>query len=79
MAGGTKQEFDNGNIYFRKLTGAHWIRGRVLDYYLTQGGPGGSLGFPTSDVETGTDGRTWATFQHGKITCPAGTGDCSTT
>lgn len=77
VAGGTKQEFDNGNIYFRNVTGAHWIHGRVLDYYLAQGGPGGSLGFPTSDVETGTDGRTWATFQHGKIICPAGTGDCS--
>jgi SpoIID/LytB domain protein len=77
VAGGTRQEFADGTIYFRGNVGAHWIHGRVLDYYLAQRGPGGGLGFPTSDVEAGSDGRTWATFQNGKIACPAGAGVCS--
>ena len=77
VAGGTKQEFVNGTIYLSASTDAHWVSGAVLDFYVTQGGPGGSLGFPTSDTETGDDGRTTATFEHGKIVCPAGAGACS--
>jgi stage II sporulation protein D len=77
VAGGQRQRFDNGTIFFKSATGAHWIRDDVLDAYGSHGGPGGSLGFPTSDVQTGDDGHTWATFQNGKITCPADGSACS--
>ncbi|MCJ7832046.1 MAG: SpoIID/LytB domain-containing protein [Actinobacteria bacterium] len=78
VAGGRLQRFANGQIFFKKAAGAHWLKGPVLDYYLSHGGPGGSLGFPTSDVSVDTDGRMSATFQGGKVVCPV-SGSCSQT
>ena len=77
VAGGRQQRFERGAIFWSDTTGAHWLRDRVLARYRELNGPGGKLGFPTSDVQTGDDGRTWADFEHGRIVCPAGSGDCS--
>lgn len=77
IAGGAQQRFANGTIYWSSDTGAHWLRDRVLRHYLDLRGPKGRLGFPTTDVRTGEDGRTWADFERGRITCPSGGGPCS--
>ncbi len=76
VAGGRRQKFAKATIYFKAGLGAHEISGDVLAYYLDQGGPGGSLGFPTSDVRTLASGATRATFENGTITCTQA-GSCS--
>lgn len=76
VAGGLTQRFANGVIYWHDGPGAHWLRERILAAYRDRGGPSGRLGFPTSDVQAGDDGRTWADFQHGRIVCPANDGAC---
>jgi stage II sporulation protein D len=76
VAGGRQQRFANGTIFYSDAAGPHWLRDAVLAKFRELGGPAGKLGFPTSDVQTGDDGRTWADFQHGRIVCPAGGGDC---
>ncbi len=68
-----RQTFDNGRIYVKDGVGAHEVHGAVLTYFLGRGGAAGPLGFPTSDVSTGADGSTSATFEHGTVSCdPAG-------
>lgn len=71
---GVVQAFTNGTIYSSPSTGAHLVQGEILRVYTEQGGPGGALGFPTSDeAETGggykTSGGGWISeFQNGTIT-----------
>ena len=71
---GIVQAFTNGTIYSSPSTGAHLVQGEILRVYTEQGGPGGALGFPTSDeAETGggykTSGGGWISeFQNGTIT-----------
>ncbi|HZP89613.1 MAG TPA: SpoIID/LytB domain-containing protein [Actinomycetota bacterium] len=77
VAGGERQAFQRGTIYFKDGLGAHDLSGAVLAFYLQQGGPAGALGFPTSDVETLANGATRATFEHGTITCSVA-GECRT-
>ncbi|MDP9341677.1 MAG: SpoIID/LytB domain-containing protein [Actinomycetota bacterium] len=72
----TRQTFDNGRIYSKDGVGAHEVHGAVLTYFLGRGGAAGPLGFPTSDVTTGADGSTSATFEHGTVTCDP-SGSCS--
>ncbi len=76
VAGGRRQTFEDGNIYFKDGAGAHRLWGDVLALYLKRGGPSGSLGFPTSDVIRRDNGSTRATFEDGTITCTA-SGSCS--
>jgi stage II sporulation protein D len=71
VAGGTRQQFQRGAIYFKAGMGAHVLSGSVLEFYVKKGGPKGRLGFPTGDVETLKNGATRGTFEHGKITCTA--------
>jgi SpoIID/LytB domain protein len=78
VAGGVRQQFQRGAIYFKTGIGAHVLSGSVLDFYLKKSGPRGRLGFPTSDVVTLKNGATRATFEHGKITCSA-SGACRAT
>jgi SpoIID/LytB domain protein len=73
----SRMNFERGRIYFDRNVGAHAIWGRVLTAYLDGGGPGGSLGFPTSRVRR-ADGGQRARFEHGTIVCPRG-GTCSVT
>ena len=53
------------------------IRGALLDFFLSKGGPGGNLGFPTTDLQTLSSGATKATFEHGRVKCTAA-GVCKT-
>lgn len=69
VADGVRQAFEDATIYAKDGVGVHAIRDPVLDFYLGRGGPGGALGFPTSDVRTMGNGNLRATFEHGRITC----------
>jgi SpoIID/LytB domain protein len=69
VAAGLRQTFDNATIYFKAGVGVHALRDPVLAFYRDRGGPGGSLGFPTSDVRTMANGNLRASFEHGRITC----------
>lgn len=68
--------FEHGRIFWKSGVGAHALWGPVLAAYLARGGTAGSLGFPTRRVRRGTGGASWATFEHGRIDCPA-SGRCS--
>ena len=69
VAGGERQKFEDGTIYHSGSTGAHLLRGLVLNRYLSKGGPAGRLGFPTSDVHRLENGNLRASFERGVITC----------
>ncbi|HJS26879.1 MAG TPA: SpoIID/LytB domain-containing protein [Actinomycetota bacterium] len=69
VAGGRRQKFQDGVIYFIDGAGAHELHGPVLTHYGKKGGPAGSLGFPTSDVQNLQNGNRRANFEHGVITC----------
>jgi SpoIID/LytB domain protein len=69
VAGGQRQRFQRATIFYRSDLGAHAIGGAVLQTYLDEGGPGGHLGFPTTDVRTLSGGARRARFEHGVITC----------
>jgi uncharacterized protein with LGFP repeats len=57
--------FRGGAIYWSSTTGAHIVRGAVLDAWASTGWEQGPLGYPTSDAVLAVGGRT--TFQHGVI------------
>ncbi len=67
----SRATFADGTIYYDSGIGAFELHGPVLDSYAARGGPGGKLGFPTSDVRNAGGGATSATFQHGTLFCPA--------
>ena len=69
VAGGRRQKFQDGVIYYSGSTGAHELHGAVLAHYRDRGGPTGNLGFPTSDVQKLQNGNRRAHFEHGVITC----------
>jgi stage II sporulation protein D len=73
VAGGLRQRFERATIFYRSGVGAHSIGGPVLTTYLDEGGPGGGLGFPTTDVRTLSDGSRRARFERGVITCDGST------
>ena len=78
VAGGTRQTFETvDDLPLRRRSGAHELRGPVLEHYLRRGGPAGNLGFPTSDVRRMPNGNVRASFEHGVITCDAD-GSCRT-
>jgi SpoIID/LytB domain protein len=72
-----RQRFQRGRIYYEQGVGAHEVHGDVLAYYLSRGGSGGKLGFPTSDVQPQEGGGSVARFEHGTVRCRA-SGKCST-
>ncbi|MCU1687246.1 MAG: hypothetical protein JWQ81_7985 [Amycolatopsis sp.] len=51
--GGKAQDYVRGAIYWTPTTGAHAVHGDIYKDYKALGGPGGPLGYPTTD-ETGT-------------------------
>jgi SpoIID/LytB domain protein len=77
VSGGLRQKFERATIYFSGATGAHDLSGPVLERYKDEGGPGGPLGFPTTDVEVLAGGRERATFEHGTITCQPDGSSCT--
>lgn len=66
IRGGRTQRFTEGQMYWSKVTGAHYLRGRILVKYRKLGQSRSSLGFPTSDSHPVTGGF-GATFQQGGI------------
>lgn len=77
VAGGHRQTFEDATIYVSDASGVHEIHGPVLAAYLDEGGPGGRLGFPTTDTHRLRNGRLRSRFQHGTITC--GDAGCAVT
>jgi uncharacterized protein with LGFP repeats len=73
---GALARFIGGVIYDSSGTGAHETHGIVRDAFLEAGGPEGSLGLPTTDVQASGDDRSQQ-FEHGSITCNVGTGKCA--
>lgn len=69
VADGVRQGFEDATIYFKDGVGVHALHDPVLAFYLGEGGPGGAMGFPTSDVRTMGNGNLRASFEHGRITC----------
>jgi stage II sporulation protein D len=69
VAGGERQSFQRGTIFFKVGPGAHLLSDPVLGFYLSEGGPGGPLGFPTTDVRTMANGNLRARFENGVVTC----------
>lgn len=67
--GGKAQDFTNGTIYWSAQTGAWSVKGAIRDHYNSLGGPGGFLGYPTTDETTTPDGAgRYNHFQnHGSI------------
>jgi len=59
--------FENGNIYATPTTKGHQVHGAVLTYYLANGGPTGSLGYPTSELDAPGGAHRYQTFQHGRL------------
>jgi len=56
------------SIYWSAPTGAHIVSGEIRQFWLNQGGPFGSLGFPTSDEVPAPDGLgRLAEFEHGEV------------
>jgi uncharacterized protein with LGFP repeats len=67
FTGATWYGFGNGHIYATgNGAGTHEVHGCIATEFLRQGGPGGWMGFPTSDVYPITGGHK-ATFQNGYI------------
>ncbi|MGB8403196.1 MAG: hypothetical protein WCE30_03855 [Mycobacterium sp.] len=71
---GTVTAFAKGTIYESPETGAHVVQGEILKEYTGNGGPAGSLGFPTADEAQTAGGPDvakggWISeFQKGTIT-----------
>ena len=64
--GGAWTGFQRGRIYWSPASGAHWIRGGVLDAWAAQGAEGGPLGFPVTGELPATGGA-WHAFLNGRI------------
>lgn len=75
VPGGRAQDFRNGRIIWSAKTGAKVVGGGIGGAYVAAGGPGGWLGFPTSDELATPDriGR-FNRFQNGNIYWTAKTG-----
>ncbi|TWH21080.1 LGFP repeat-containing protein [Prauserella rugosa] len=73
IEGGKVNEFEGddtfgANIYWSANSGAHGVKGKILETYLELGGPGGDLGFPTTDEKPWRGDGKRSNFQGGWIT-----------
>jgi len=66
---GTVATFERGKIYASTTTPAFEVHGAILDAYVTTyGGPTGSLGYPTSELDPkGTVGGRFQHFEGGSL------------
>lgn len=65
--GGTVQEFEGGAIYSSPTGGTHVVWGDIRNAWIANGGPGGKLGYPTTDEMDVTGGKQ-SDFTGGTIT-----------
>ncbi|MDF0530785.1 alpha/beta hydrolase-fold protein [Tsukamurella sp. 8F] len=75
VKGGRAQDFRGGQVFWSQATGAHIVGGAIAGEYARQGGPAGTLGYPTSDELASPDkkGR-YQKFQGGTVYWTAATG-----
>ncbi|MGY1813430.1 N-acetylmuramoyl-L-alanine amidase [Blastococcus sp. SYSU D00820] len=72
--GGCQRSYAAGIIYWSQGSGAHVVRGGILEKYLAYGGPA-TLGYPIGDDNAAPFGTGFYTdFQGGSIYWSAGTG-----
>lgn len=64
---GCFQYFEGGQIHWSPTSGAHATRGAVKDVWGALGWEGGSLGYPTSDLECSSDASCVQEFERGAI------------
>ena len=61
-------EFDTGAIYYRPGKGTWEVHGALFDKWDALGREAGTLGYPTSDTFTASDGRRRISrFEHGEL------------
>jgi hypothetical protein len=66
--GGSKQEFQNGTIYWHPRTGAFEVHGLIRARWLALGGEGSAFGYPTSDETAAKDGTgRFNTFENASV------------
>jgi hypothetical protein len=66
--GGSKQEFQNGTIYWHSRTGAFEVHGMIRAHWLSLGGEGAAFGYPTSDETAAHDGvGRYTTFENASV------------
>ncbi|QGF23910.1 polysaccharide deacetylase family protein [Raineyella fluvialis] len=72
---GCGQHFQHGEIYWSPGTGAHWLRGAIVESWRGQNWENGSLGYPLTDEFCGlVNSGCGQHFQHGEIYWSPGTG-----
>ncbi len=65
---GLYAHFQGGSVYWTRATGAHLLRGAILDAWARTGWERGALRYPTTDVTATPDGKgTYAYFQGGAV------------
>jgi uncharacterized protein with LGFP repeats len=65
---GWHADFQNGSIYWSATTGAHMLNGAFKPLWISAGGLGGYLGYPTDDPVHTSDGVGWTqTFERGQM------------
>ena len=65
--GGVGQAFQGGSIYWTKPAGAFSVTGGVRDFYFSQRGESGPLGWPVAAMSCGSDGSCQQAFQGGTV------------
>ncbi|WP_425560152.1 LGFP repeat-containing protein, partial [Kineococcus glutinatus] len=71
--GGVVQAFTGGLVLWHPATGAHEVRGAILERYLAEGREGSSLGFPTTG-EIAIRGGAFTALQGGAVYWSPATG-----
>ncbi|WP_432540382.1 S8 family serine peptidase [Kineococcus sp. SYSU DK002] len=66
LRGGVLQRFQNGSMYWSPATGAHALRGAILEAYGRTGWENGRLGYPVTN-EVRLPGGAFAAFERGAI------------
>lgn len=74
VAGGVRQSFSKGTIYWSSATGAYWVRGGVETAYKRNGTASGVLRFPRLDEKSNGIGGAYQLFQNGRILWSSRTG-----
>ncbi|MEU2347451.1 hypothetical protein [Modestobacter sp. NPDC049651] len=74
ITGGQRATFTGGEIYWSAATGAHAVRGAILNTYRAAGGPA-VVGFPKTDDAVAPGGGGWYTdFEKGSVYWSQATG-----
>ena len=72
--GGFYNDFSNGySVYWTQATGAHFVHGAIKGKWLSMGGPGSSMGYPTGD-EVLNGSTVTQTFTHANVSWTQATG-----